>query len=118
MAELNRIRFCGRAGCMTLVTNVRFCPVHVAAERAARPANDRFYKTAAWAHVRVYKLHRFPMCEFVGCDKPATDVHHRDDSWKQRGDWRAFIDQSGLEALCHQHHSAITMTRNNERILR
>jgi hypothetical protein len=32
-----------------------------------------------------------------------------DGSWKISGDWRLFIDQENLEALCHQHHSAITI---------
>ncbi len=60
---------------------------------------------AGWQRVRQHYLQRYPFCAL--CGAPATDVHHiygianghRDDN---------------LMALCHQHHSQITMRELNE----
>src|SRR5208282_6353417 len=94
--------FCAEPWCPCIAKTGRFCEKHVAdnylkRRDAARPERDRWYGLAAWCGpygARGYKLRHFPMCEIDGCNRPATDVHHRDDSWKERGDWRAFIDQS------------------------
>jgi hypothetical protein len=108
------MNFCAEPSCVGLAATGKWCPLHITdnyekRRNAARPELDKWYGKRAWGRVRAYKLRRFPMCEKEGCDRPATDVHHMDGSWKISGDWRLFIDQENLEALCHQHHSAITI---------
>jgi hypothetical protein len=79
---------------------------------AARPERDLWYSLAAWRGpygARGYHLRHFPICEQVGCNKVATDVHHIDSSWKATGNFREFINQENLMSLCHEHHSEITM---------
>jgi hypothetical protein len=115
--------FCAEPACNGIAQTGKFCPAHVAdnylkRKNAARPARDDWYGRAAWRGpygARGYKLRNTPICEKPGCNKPATDVHHKDDSWKTTGNWRLFIDQNNLEALCHEHHSEETMKRNQER---
>jgi hypothetical protein len=114
--------FCAEPGCPGIAATGRFCPSHIAdnyqrRKNAARPEYDSYYGRGAWRGpygARGYKLRHDPICQRPGCTKPATDVHHIDDSWKQTGDFRAFIDQNNLESLC-QHHSEETMKRNQER---
>ena len=115
--------FCAEPGCPGITATGRFCPLHVAdnyqrRKNAARPEYDSYYNRGGWRGpygARGYKLRNTPICQRTGCTRPATDVHHIDDSWKQTGDWRLFIDQNNLEALCHEHHSEETMKRNQER---
>src|SRR5271157_803378 len=123
-ARCNKMaKFCSEPSCPGIAVTGRFCEKHKTDnyERrrdAARSLYDRWYGLAAWCGPygsRGYHLRHFPMCENDSCGKPATDVHHIDDSWKQTGDWRAFIDQNNLQSLCHEHHSEITMKRNQER---
>jgi hypothetical protein len=113
--------FCRQPGCMGIAQTGKFCELHKA--NNYQTAKNRFrkepwYGLAAWEGpygVRLYKLRHFPICERAGCGKPSCDVHHKDDSWKRTRDWRKFIDQTNLEALCRQHHSEETMKRNRER---
>ena len=115
--------FCAEPGCVGISKTGKFCDAHQSdnyqkRRDAARPERDSWYDRAAWKGpygVRGYKLRNTPWCETEGCNRPPTDVHHVDDSWKETGNWQLFIDQSNLKALCHEHHSSITMTRNNER---
>jgi hypothetical protein len=110
------VNFCQEPGCLELAAK-RFCAKHVAdnyakRQNTARPERDGWYSLAAWRGpygARGYKLRNSPMCEQVGCDKVATDVHHIDDSWKVTGDFRLFIDQANLKSLCHECHSRITL---------
>jgi hypothetical protein len=112
-----RVTFCARSGCMTLVKNNGYCPAHTF--RHVRPEFDKFYNKRAWRdRVRPMKLRRDPICEFEKdgkkCTDPAAQVHHKDGSWKQTGDWHLFIDNSNLMSLCHSHHSQITMEEQNK----
>jgi hypothetical protein len=106
--------FCREPGCFCIAKTGKFCDKHKMdnyLRRAIRPERDAWYGLAAWRGkngLRLYKLRRNPMCEFEGCTKPATDVHHKDSSWKESGNWRLFIDLKNLESLCHGHHSEIT----------
>jgi hypothetical protein len=109
-------RFCAGPGCTAITPSGRFCEkcrvVEAKRQAAARPELDSWYSRAAWRGsygARGYKLRNSPMCEIEGCGKWATDVHHKDSSWKSTGDWRSFIDQNNLQSLCHEHHSEITM---------
>ena len=55
-----------------------------------------------WEKLRRMVLRRQPLCQWPGCNKPATDVDHivakpaGDDSFEN------------LQALCHPHHSEKT----------
>ena len=109
--------FCSEPGCTGLAAKGKFCDAHIVdnyvkRQSAARPKRDGWYSLAAWRGpygARGYKLRNSPMCEENGCDKFADEVHHIDDSWKQSGDWRLFIDQKNLMSLCKEHHSAKTL---------
>jgi hypothetical protein len=109
------VTFCAEPGCLGLAAKGKFCDAHKKENylgRRVRPENDRFYSLAAWRGpfgARGYKLRNSPLCEQVGCDKVATDVHHKDSSWKATGDFREFINQENLMSLCHEHHSEITL---------
>jgi len=114
--------FCHEPGCPGIAVTGKFCDRHKAdnylkRRNAARPEKDAWYSLAAWrVYVKPTKLRHDPICQDEsGCNRPATDVHHIDDSWKTSGDWRLFIDQNNLKSLCHEHHSEITMRRNQER---
>ncbi len=116
------LAFCAEPGCSGIATNSRWCSRHLSENyekraRANRPERDSWYLRAAWRGpygVRGYKLRHSPICERCNRAK-ATQVHHRDDSWKETGDWSLFIDQKNLESLCDSCHSAETMKRNRER---
>jgi hypothetical protein len=117
MRETNmpEFKFCSRGGCTGIAENGKFCAAcqeSGAGKRLQTSVYDRWYDTSAWRRtIRPYKLRHDPMCE--GClIKPATDVHHKDGSWKVTGDWRLFISQENLASLCHECHSAITMKEN------
>jgi len=114
------LAFCSEPGCAGIAKTGKWCENHQKdnyerRRNAARPEFDKFYNRAAWAVVRGYKLRHAPMCEFEGCSLPATDVHHVNDEWKEKGEWREFINQQNLQSLCHAHHSKITIARNRER---
>ena len=120
------LSYCDQPGCSGLAKTGKFCPAHkennYQRDRVAmRPDLDRWYKRAAWCGsygVRGYKLRRDPMCEVTNCQELATDVHHKDDSWKETGDWSLFIggvNMSNLQSLCHGHHSKITLEANRKR---
>ena len=91
--------FCAEPGCPGIAQTGKWCPAHVGdnyqkRRAAARPGRDSWYDRAAWRGpygVKKHKLRHDPMCEREGCRKPATDVHHKDDSWKETGDWSLFI---------------------------
>ncbi len=108
--------FCAEPGCVGIARTGKFCAAHIAdnylkRKNAARPERDSWYSLAAWRGpygARGYKLRNTPLCETPGCGKPATDVHHKDSSWKLTGNWRLFIDQTNLESLCHEDHSRVT----------
>jgi hypothetical protein len=112
--------FCAENGCVGIALTGKFCDEHktnnyIQRRNAARPELDSWYDRAAWRGpygARGYKLRHDPICEAVGCRKPATDVHHRDGSWKTTGNWRLFIDQNNLVSLCHECHSSITFEEN------
>jgi len=73
----------------------------------------RLYAKAAWrgpCGVRLAKLRRDPLCEVLGCHRPATVVDHR---VPHRGNWDLFIggnDMENLTSLCKPHHDQKTAT--------
>jgi hypothetical protein len=106
----DQLTFCSVCG--GVATNSSRCEKHKSAGRV-RSAYDKWYGLAAWKTLRGMKLRHDPLCEICFI-KPATDVHHTDDSWKTSGNWRLFITLELLQSLCHECHSRITMERNNQ----
>jgi 5-methylcytosine-specific restriction protein A len=123
------LQYCDQPGCSGLAKTGKFCAVHkdsnyLKDRRAMRPELDRWYHLASWARVRAYKLRGEPICELcleeygrgeIDRPEPATEVHHKNSSWKERGSWRDFIDQANLQSLCRRHHSKITLEENRKR---
>jgi len=73
----------------------------------------RWYDRQIWRGpngVRAAKLRRTPLCEVLGCTRPATDCDHRrafstgkDDAEK----WHLFlggVDLQNLRSICKPHH--------------
>lgn len=58
-----------------------------------------------WARTRGAYLYRHPTCEEHGCEKDATDVHHKDGRGPNGPNGHKWAN---LEALCHSHHSKRT----------
>jgi hypothetical protein len=114
------IRYCSQPGCTGLAAEGRFCQQHKTINYQAAKNKQRrepWYGRAAWSGpygARGYKLRHFPMCEICGL-VAATEVHHRDDTWRETRNWRMFIDQNNLISTCTPCHSRETMTRNKER---
>jgi hypothetical protein len=120
--------FCAEPRCGGIAATGRFCDFHKTdnfEKNRARSQYDRYYGLAAWRGpngVRLFYLRRHPVCEWLlengtPCGNPSTDVHHRDSSWKITGNWLLFIggvNMTNLQALCHEHHSSITMKENRE----
>src|SRR4051812_38147373 len=97
-------RACLEPGCPEYATYRGRCQAHSQKrDRTINRAGRAIYSTKRWAMLRRHKLSLNPLCEWEGCNELATDVHHRHgveaDPWS--------VD--GLEALCHAHHSALTM---------
>ncbi len=59
---------------------------------------------ARWRKLRAWYLARHPLCEWPGCEQPATDVDHRVPRARGGSD-----QPSNLQALCHRHHSRKTV---------
>jgi 5-methylcytosine-specific restriction enzyme A len=114
-------RCCAEPGCNGVALAGRFCLLHTSNNYASRrdsrrgrenPETYAWYDLAAWRGkygLRLWKLRETPVCE--KCEREAaTDVHHKDGSWREggAGAWDKFMDRKNLEALCHRCHSEIT----------
>jgi len=77
------------------------------------PRAHQWYGRAVWRGengVRKLKLRRDPLCEVIGCNKPATTVDHRRKFQLGKTDaerWFLFLGGTNCENLrscCQQHH--------------
>jgi|SRR5208282_207845 len=112
-------RCCAEPGCNGVAHDGRFCALHAKDNYASRrdacrenPETRGWYSRKAWCGkygLRLWKLRENPVCEKCGREA-ATDVHHKDGSWREggAGAWDKFMSRSNLEALCHSCHSEIT----------
>lgn len=75
----------------------------------------RWYSRQIWkgpSGVRAMKLRRDPICEVIGCHKPATCVDHRTAFMTGKTEaerWHLFlggIDLANLRSCCQGHHDA------------
>jgi len=100
-------RPCSVPGCPHLTTQGSRCVEHTRqAQRehdATRQSPSRRGYDAEWVRIRGAYLADHPGCEWSGCRRSATDVHHRL-ALRNGG---THVDEN-LMALCHAHHSAIT----------
>lgn len=99
-------RACATPGCPNLSDRGRCEACRPKGER--RPNSHQRGYDWQWAKFRKGYLARNPLC--IRCDergrtKPATDVHHKI-KLSQRPDLK--YDESNLEPLCHECHSALT----------
>lgn len=90
-----------------------YCAAHPRArerqfDKEKREPYHKWYGWSVWKRLRMLKLHRAPLCEWPGCTKFATDVHHVVD---HKGDWQKFLTLENLQSLCAHHHSAATARR-------
>jgi 5-methylcytosine-specific restriction protein A len=56
-----------------------------------------------WRKLRRLQLNRHPLCQWPGCERPATDVDHILARARGGGD-----EEANLQSLCHRHHSEKT----------
>ncbi len=100
-------RLCVEPGCGSWAVYRGRCAAHRrdrARTRYAQAANQRLYRTKRWQVLRRHKLDLAPICEEPGCERLATDVHHRQPVNTGGDPWAV----ANLEALCHEHHSRRT----------
>jgi len=100
-------RTCATPGCPNLVRGSdRYCPLHeppVERKPDERPSASRRGYDAAWRRIRKAFLRAHPMCEWPGCDEPATEPDHILPRKAGGTD-----DWDNLRAFCHVHHSRKT----------
>src|SRR5690348_10723230 len=64
-------------------------------------SKKRSKENRKYTALRKQFLSDHPTCEFPGCEREATDVHH------ERGRGKYFLDQSTWKALCREHHNHV-----------
>lgn len=100
---------CRYAGCRGLTQRGVLCDEHRAVIETTddrRPGPSRRGYDRHWRRLRLWYLHRHPICEWPGCRLPASQVDHIVPL--SRGGAKS--DPSNLQALCHSHHSRKTTT--------
>ena len=111
-------RPCAWPGCAVIVHDGRFCEEHQKRKQKQQDAERgsaavRGYD-ARWRRMRVRSLRKHPLCiecERLGYTTPATDVDHIRPRSAGGSD-----EESNLQALCHQHHSAKTLREIRDRV--
>lgn len=66
-----------------------------------------------WAKLSRSYRRAHPICEVVGCGQNSAHVDHIETI--ASAPWRR-LDRSNLQALCHHHHSALTMAYDMGRL--
>ena len=92
---------CAEPGCHNLVA---FGQGRCGAHQLKRPGTTA-YLTPRWRNLSAKVRRERPRCEYPGCGRPSTDVHHLDGLGL---DGPAAFERSNLMALCHGHHSTLT----------
>jgi hypothetical protein len=112
-------RTCAEPSCTGLTSGGHFCGKHVADNYRIRKQKQAdahrynrttraWYGRAAWkSKLRPWKLMNDPLCEICGREA-ATDVHHKNGSWRETGNWALFMSRENLVSACHSCHSKIT----------
>ncbi len=98
-----RLKTCAEPGCWRLTTAAR-CEEHAIRHYPKWSASERGYGSE-WRKRRARVLAEHPMCQWVGCTLPATDVDHI--LSKSLG---GTDDHLNLRALCAVHHRLKTAT--------
>jgi len=98
---------CRYAGCSTLVVRGSLCDEHkplVETSDDRRPGSSYRGYDRNWRRLRLWYLRRNPICQWPGCNKPASQVDHVVPI--SHGGSRT--DPANLQSLCHSHHSLKT----------
>lgn len=111
-------RICLHPGCGALTDGSGRCAAHQTDRLRKDEPGRKLYQTAAWGRLRIWTLHRHPMCQCKDAECPkhgreecraaAKSVHHKKD---HNGDPALFFDESNLEALCASCHNRVTALR-------
>jgi len=72
-----------------------------------RPSAAKRGYGSSWQRFRAWKLANYPICQYPGCERMATDVHHL----TPLSEGGENSDQNTV-CLCHQHHSQITIKQS------
>lgn len=99
-------RACERPGCSHPVFGGGYCKVHQYLRSDKKKKKIRPYSKKRQKENRRYselskEFLEEKICEFPGCELPATDVHHG------RGRGIYFLDVTTWKGLCREHHSHI-----------
>jgi len=99
-------RPCRFVGCAALVRNGTLCDAH---RRTAdtydnrRPSSHGRGYTRQWGRLRNWYLARHPICQWPGCEQPASQVDHVVPLARGGSN-----DTTNLQGLCAHHHSIKT----------
>lgn len=97
---------CRFTGCPALVQAGGLCGAHRGAGDEydrRRPSSPKRGYGRRWSRLRRWFLSRQPMCQWSGCEQPASQVDHIVPLF--RGGTN---DTQNLQALCAHHHSIKT----------
>lgn len=112
--------YCSEPGCGVLIRGQPRCEAHTRERNRVKNRHDhevkkrksQFYKTAAWAQLRMQQLTQSPFCEWTyadggpPCGRIATVVDHivpRENGGADNAD--------NFQSLCHSHHSKKTVSQ-------
>lgn len=104
------LRPCRFVGCRGLVRTGGLCDAHCAAAGgydSRRPSAPKRGYGRRWGKLRRWFLARHPMCEWPGCQQPASQVDHIVPL--ARGGTN---ETANLQALCASHHTYKTNTQD------
>jgi len=98
-------RPCKVSGCSGLARRgTVYCSNHARlASPGPRVRGPRPYSKATWKRIRARVLAEYPVCQWLGCDMPASECDHIVALAAGGTD-----DRANLQALCKRHHSIKT----------
>lgn len=79
-----------------------------------RPSWVKYYKTAAWARLRLWQLKREPLCRFCKRKGIVTEAKVVDHITAHKGNTELFFSKYNLQSLCsHCHESTKKRIENS-----
>lgn len=74
---------------------------------------ERFRNSKRWKNTRLSKLSYDPLCQYPGCIRPASDVHHVITLDEEYPYFKNGLTYSNLRSLCKFCHAKISNMENN-----